>query len=339
MMLRAGSLCSGIGGLELGLENLGIDTVWQSEIDPDANRVLDRWWPDTPNLGDLRAVDWATVEQVDLMTFGFPCQDISAAGGKAGINGDRSAIWFDCADAVRVVRPRLLFVENVAALVHRGLDVVLADLHQMGYMGSWGCVRSSDVGAPHRRERVFIAAVAADDPHDRRAGAGTPRRRRTRPADNSRATVADPDPDGRGDGPQRHRQADRSDDGPRRDNPERRAAPDPGGAGLQGRRHLAGRGTVTTPDDDQPRVEWGPYAAAIERWEHTLGRTAPPPVDGRGRLAPRFVEWMMGYPPGWVTGLSKTAALRCLGNSAQPQTATLAAELLLVPLTGGDPWS
>lgn len=161
--LRIGSLCSGYGGLDLAVELvLGGRLAWYAEPDPHASTVLARHWPDAPNLGDLRAVDWTTVESVEIITAGFPCQDISNAGKRAGITGIHSSLWTSVADAVRVLRPRLVVVENVAALLRRGLDVVHADLAALGYDTSWTCVRASDIGAAHRRDRLFLLAAPTE---------------------------------------------------------------------------------------------------------------------------------------------------------------------------------
>lgn len=157
-----GSLCSGIGGLELAVEQVfGARTVWQAETDPDAATVLEARFPGVPNHNDITTTDWAAVEQPTVMCMGFPCQDLSYAGLGAGIQeGTRSGLWFDCLRAVRMVRPRWVVVENVPALVRRraGLDftIVLSGLAEAGYDTEWLCLRASDVGACHRRERVFI---------------------------------------------------------------------------------------------------------------------------------------------------------------------------------------
>jgi DNA (cytosine-5)-methyltransferase 1 len=123
-----GSLCTGYGGLGFAVEE-----------------VLGGF-PDVPNLGDLRAA-------------GFPCQDISNAGKRAGITGSRSSLRMAIVGTLRVLRPSLVFVENVAALRSRGLDVVQTDLAALGYDTDWLCRRASDVGAPHRRDRLFLLAA------------------------------------------------------------------------------------------------------------------------------------------------------------------------------------
>ncbi|MDZ5446546.1 DNA cytosine methyltransferase [Micromonospora sp. 4G57] len=157
---RIGSLCTGYGGLDMAVELvLGGHLTWYAEVDRHARAVLEHRWPGVPNLGDIRAVDWTRVEPVDVLTAGFPCQDISNAGKRAGIGGRHSSVWNAVADAVRHLRPPYVFVENVAALLRRGLDVVEADLAALGYDTSWTCLRASDIGAAHRRDRLFLLAT------------------------------------------------------------------------------------------------------------------------------------------------------------------------------------
>ncbi|MCE6993262.1 DNA cytosine methyltransferase [Saccharothrix sp. S26] len=158
-----GSLCTGYGGLDLGvLAALGGGRVaWVADPDPHITQILAARMPGSPNLGDIRTIDWTTVEPVEVLTAGFPCQDISAAGKRAGIDkGERSGLWTDIMAAVRVLRPALFVVENVAALRWRngGLHRVLGDLAEAGYDALWSSVRAADVGAAHRRERVFLLA-------------------------------------------------------------------------------------------------------------------------------------------------------------------------------------
>lgn len=155
--LRIGSLCTGYGGLDLAVEAiLGGRLQWYAETDRHAQTVLRERWPDVVNLGDIRHVDWSLVETVDVLTAGFPCQDISNAGRRAGITGKNSSLWRVVAHAVRTLQPALVLVENVAALRSRGLDVVTGDLAKIGYDTRWICLRASDVGAAHRRDRLFL---------------------------------------------------------------------------------------------------------------------------------------------------------------------------------------
>ncbi|MFG1648409.1 DNA cytosine methyltransferase [Micromonospora sp. NPDC049275] len=158
-------MCTGYGGLDMAVELvLGGQLTWYAETDRHAASVCAHHWPGVTNLGDIRAVDWSTVAPVDILTAGFPCQDISNAGKRAGITGAHSSLWSAVADAVRHLRPPLVFVENVAALLRRGFDVVEADLATLGYDTSWTCLRASDIGAAHRRDRLFLLATPAE-PH------------------------------------------------------------------------------------------------------------------------------------------------------------------------------
>jgi DNA (cytosine-5)-methyltransferase 1 len=152
-----GSLFAGIGGLELGLEWAGLGpTLWQVERDPFCRAVLAKHWPDATRFDDVTTV--RDLPHVDLICGGFPCQDLSYAGTGAGLAGARSGLWSEFARIVRDVRPRFVVVENVPALLARGLGTVLGDLAASGYDAQWDCIRAADVGAHHRRDRIFIVA-------------------------------------------------------------------------------------------------------------------------------------------------------------------------------------
>jgi DNA (cytosine-5)-methyltransferase 1 len=157
-----GSLFAGIGGFDLAARWMGWRTAWVSEIDPFACQVLAHHFPDAPNHGDITQIDFTTVEPVDILVGGFPCQDISNAGKQAGIEGARSGLWFHYARAIRELRPRYVVVENVAALTNRGLDRVLGSLAEIGYDAEWGCFGAADVGAPHKRDRLWLLAYPND---------------------------------------------------------------------------------------------------------------------------------------------------------------------------------
>lgn len=163
-MLTVGSLFSGIGGMDLGLERAGMRVEWQVEIDDYARRVLTKHWPHVPKYGDITTIDWATVPRVDLLCGGFPCQDLSYAGKRAGLReGTRSGLWFHYLRAIRVLRPQYILVENVPGLLtNHALGRVLGDLAESGYDAEWDCLPASAVGAPHRRDRVWIVAYPAE---------------------------------------------------------------------------------------------------------------------------------------------------------------------------------
>ena len=155
-----GSVFAGIGGLDLGLERVGLVCKWQIENEPYCQRVLAKHWPNVPRFGNVQDVKGADLEWVDLICGGFPCQDISNAGKREGIRGARSGLWAEMCRLVCEVRPRFVLVENVAALLVRGMDVVLGDLAESGYDAEWDCIPAAAVGAPHIRNRVFILAYA-----------------------------------------------------------------------------------------------------------------------------------------------------------------------------------
>lgn len=159
--MKLGSLFSGIGGLDLGVEAAtGARTVWQVERDEWCRGILARHWPDAVRYDDVCKVG-EELERVDIIAGGFPCQDVSVAGKRAGLTGgQRSGLWREYARIVRVVRPRFVFVENVAGLLSMEFGHVLGDLAALGYDAEWAVFRASDAGAPHRRERVFVLAMA-----------------------------------------------------------------------------------------------------------------------------------------------------------------------------------
>ena len=158
--MRFGSLFAGIGGIDLGLERAGMTCVWQVEIDDYCRRVLAKHWPDVQRFEDVRKCGKRNLEPVDLIAGGFPCQDISDAGKRAGIDGERSGLWSEFARIIRELRPRYVLVENVAALLGRGMDRVLGGLASCGYDAEWECIPAAAVGAPHIRDRVFVVAHA-----------------------------------------------------------------------------------------------------------------------------------------------------------------------------------
>jgi DNA (cytosine-5)-methyltransferase 1 len=174
------SLFTGIGGLDLGLERAGIATVGQVEIDPWCRRVLAKHWPDVPRHNDVRtAADWWLSQErphVDLVHGGFPCQNVSDAGDRAGIEGEQSGLWAHFADVVRRLRPRYVLVENTTGLLARGMDRVLGDLAGCGYDAEWDCVPAAAVGAAHLRARLWILAYPSGvrDEADHALQAGWP---------------------------------------------------------------------------------------------------------------------------------------------------------------------
>jgi len=334
--VRVGSLCTGYGGLDLAI---GGELVFVSEIDPHANRLLEARFPGVPNLGDLTVLD--SLPDCDILTAGFPCQPVSHAGRRAGTDDER-CLWDDIESAISGMGrpPGVVFLENVRGLLTaNGGDAmgrVVSGLARLGFVGSYRIVSAADVGACHRRERVFLRAHHANAP-----GVGWERGRPARDGgtgpENRGGHVADAD--------------------------------ESGGPAWDDQGHDRQRPRLQPVGSADPAQRFGPYQSAVTRWERIIGRPAPDPTiadTGRGRwdrgterqqpemgsehglqaergesqrvpagsrrLNPRFVEWMMGLPDGWVTGtdlgLPATAQLRILGNGVVPQQAAHAWNLL-----------
>lgn len=163
--MRVLDLFSGIGGFSLGLERAGMQTVAFCEIDPFCRMVLTKHWPNVPIYEDVRELTAARLAAdgiaVDVICGGFPCQDISVAGKGAGLAGEHSGLWREYARIIGEIRPRFVIVENTTGLLAAGLDSVLGELAALGYDADWGCVSASDVGLPHRRDRIWIVAYPA----------------------------------------------------------------------------------------------------------------------------------------------------------------------------------
>lgn len=381
MKPRIGSLCTGFGGLDMAVIDAlgGGDVAWHAQYEPPdkngkpdthqhAAQILAHRFPGVPNHGDITAIDFTAVEPVDVLTAGFPCTDISLAGKQAGLRaGTRSGIWAHVARAIAELRPSLVAIENVRSLtsasadsdmepcawclgdggdesVLRALGAVLGDLADLGFDAEWCTLRASDVGAPHRRDRIFIIAWPAAEDADgaardqrRLATSGQAQSGRARPNARGRGgapAVSNADGNALWEQPvaiaQRGSQAIAGIVGAK-------AASDADGA--TSRQNGNGQPAQQKTDHGRHRMDpsgrflgWGPYGPAVARWEHALGRLAPPPVDERGRLNPVFVEWMIGLPAGWVTdvpGIPRDAQLKALGNGVVPQQGAAAFRSLL----------
>lgn len=152
------SLFSGIGGFEWGAKYAGISTIWCCEIAKFQRKVLSKNFPNVKQYEDIR--DVVCPEYADIITGGFPCQDISIAGKGKGIKGERSDLWKEMYRIVREIRPRYIIIENSPALTIRGLETVLCDLAKAGYNAEWKCISNSEFGFPHKRERIYIIAYS-----------------------------------------------------------------------------------------------------------------------------------------------------------------------------------
>ncbi len=183
MKPRIGSLFSGYGGLDIAVERVtGGQVVWHCEWDDAPSKILAHHWPSVPNYRDVSQVDWASVEPVQILTGGFPCQDVSLAGVRKGMTSEtRSGLWSEFAKAIEILKPEMVVIENVRGLLSatasgdvepcpwclgdntaqhalRALGAVLGDLADIGFDAEWTGIRAADAGAPHARFRIFIVA-------------------------------------------------------------------------------------------------------------------------------------------------------------------------------------
>ena len=395
--MKIGSLFSGVAGLDRAVEAVtGATPAWFVEFDPAPSKVLARHYPDAPNYGDITTVDWSQVEPVDIITGGFPCQDLSHAGLRKGLRpGTRSGLWEHMAYAINELRPRLVVIENVRGLLSaeahsnmepcawclgdesdsymRALGAVLADLADLGYDARWCGIRASDAGAPHGRFRIFIAAY----PSDSDCGRFIQRDALLRPVpitdpnsdgillltpvvndmgngktpddwDGWTADMQDRHGNGNGHGKSLAIEAQRLLPTPRATDGTKGGPNQRGSSGdlmlpsavqpvnllpTPTRRDHKGR-NQRNDDTCLPGAvnDYGQYAPAIQRWEHTIGEPAPPPtIQGANgpRLNPDLPRWMMGFPSGWLDGLIPSQQLKAAGNAVCQQQAELALRILL----------
>ena len=326
--LTIGSLFSGMGGLDRAAERVfGARTAWVSDIDKGACKVLAHRYPHAPNLGDITRVDWATVPRVDIITGGSPCQDLSHAGRRAGMTeGTRSNLWVAMREVIAIIRPSFVVWENVqgalsaeaaSELEHcpgcmggaghggpvlRALGRVLGDLADLGLDAEWVGLRASDLGACHRRFRVFVLAYAPEQRHERPWGARDGRPGLARATRGALTLLPTP-------------------------RATRGGSTTETCYALSEQWRDAMAGALT---------RWGEYAEAIARHEQAWGVPAPDPTEpgpkGNPRLSAAFCEWMMMQPPGWITdtpGITRNEALKMLGNGVVTPQAAHALRVML----------
>lgn len=312
--MKLGSLFSGAGALDCAVAQVfGARTAWHCENDKAASKVLAHHWPGVPNLGDVTAVDWAQVEPVDILCGGWPCQPFSLAGKRKGAD-DKRVLWPEVDRAIRALRPRIIVLENVPAVLGPEFSRVASTLAACGYEFRWACLRASDVGAPHRRERLFILAADAD-----RGGFEEFTERHRGPDEPGLSASQRDDAVRCGDGPVDLLPTPAAARSGRNRSASAGAAIRPSldsiGALLPTPNASDGTGGGQHPDKraghSQQLIDhvlapeqWGKYAPAISRWE-SLTRPAPSPTEpnrnGNPRLNPAFPEWMHGWPAGRVT--------------------------------------
>ena len=354
-MLTFGSLFAGIGGFDLGFERAGFQCKWQVEIDDYATKILERHWPDVHRQRDIRQCGRHNLERVDCIIGGFPCVDISYAGKGAGLDGARSGLFFEAIRLVRELQPRAVVLENVAALLTRGLDRVLGTLAEVGYDAEWHCIPAAAVGAPHVRDRVFILAYrngesafaehaeVAQLPSGNVADTEHKGLSRTRGEPQHKSQVFQPcncsSEKGRGN------VADTKKHGRHKGKPDRRRVQAGIGAGQEcGLRD----GGETVPDTMCERGQAG-FSEQKQRQE---GHAGKPFNSGSGwpcgsswwQSEPAMGELVNGVSGGLVrfagrvaTGIpNRVHKLRCLGNAIVPQVAEVVARMAMDRLTGGE---
>ena len=158
MTLTVGSLFSGIGGMDLGLERAGMTIKWQSEIDPYCCDILKKHWPEVPNHGDIKKINWSNVEPTDIICGGYPCQPFSLAGRHRKGEDDPRHLWPWVKDAISVLRPRFAILENVQGHLTLGGTTVIKEITDIGYDCEWRVISAAGLGARHRRNRLIIVA-------------------------------------------------------------------------------------------------------------------------------------------------------------------------------------
>jgi DNA (cytosine-5)-methyltransferase 1 len=331
--MRIGSLFSGIGGLELGLERAGLGhTVYQVERDGYARHVLARHWPDVPRFDDVRTVGARNLPRVDVVCGGFPCQDVSAAGKQAGIGTpeaptDRSGLWFQMRRIIDEQRPTWVVVENVAHTWRRYVPLVRRELWELGYATLPLRVRACDVGARHERARILLVAGSPADIGGLRGGAGNLSRGAICTGRPGAAGEADADADLLGCDARPAELADLSPHRARRaGDATRRARPEAG---------------YPPPDDAGERLALGEHVGgdAGEQRAAAAGGADGCVAPGFG-LAPRpwMVRGVHGLPggvdgpwkrAGWTPARLREARIRGLGNAVVPQVAEAVGRLIV----------
>jgi DNA (cytosine-5)-methyltransferase 1 len=277
------------------------ETVWVSEIDKYASQVIEQRFG-VINHGDLKTINWAEVEPIDILTAGYPCQPFSHAGHRKGLDDERH-IWPYIKEAISHLRPQFVILENVRGHLSLGFDQVLKDLTELGYDARWQIVRASDVGAPHQRARLFIVAY----PNSKHWGI---------PSSSDIIAYAN-------DNRLSNRDTCGSESKITRVTGDGSIAYTDSNSCAQSRRNdTCFYGTPSEIINGSNRQK--------HRFSREMDRQEVPATLDQGKLNAKFVEYMMGLPVGWVTntGLSRAQQLKMLGNGVVPQQAYYALELL-----------
>lgn len=339
--MKLGELFAGYGGLGMAVEEVfGAELAWVSEWEEAPSKILAHHWPNVPNHGDITKIDWASIEPVDIISGGSPCQDLSLAGKRRGMTeGTRSNLWESMREGIATIKPQYVVWENVRGALSaeavsdsdmeqregflgerrghlRALGRVLGDLADLGYDAEWRGLRAADVGAPHGRFRVFVLAAHASSERTRFHPESSGQAReyaRTRgatlvspghwatPPEGNKPGCHEPATNPYDIGLERGREARDWRAGPA---DRREPATNAISEGLQGSHDSAGTTQAERHRHIGESIDWGQYSGAIRRWEAVRG-AAPTPIErnpkGGVRLSAALPEWMMGLPAGWIT--------------------------------------
>jgi DNA (cytosine-5)-methyltransferase 1 len=305
--MKIGSLCTGYGGLDMAVESyFNAKTIWCAEYDKQASQLIEQRF-NIPNHGDIKAIDWASLEPIDILTAGYPCQPFSSAGSRKGSNDERH-LWPYIKKAISVLRPRFVILENVRGHLSLGFKEVLQDLTEIGYDTRWQIVRASDVGAPHQRARLFI--IAYPNSIDWRVSL-------------SDIAIANAINNGFA-----HRNPGGSQEGIAVIESNGSITNAHSDACEESRR----ASVCLCSESEGLRIGQDQGQAGHEyRFSREMDRQSVPPTLDQDKLNPVFVEYMMGLPKGWVTDLDmlRTQKLKMLGNGVVPQQAYYAISLLM----------
>jgi len=304
-MLKIGSLCTGYGGLDMAVEAYyQAETVWVSEFDKHASKVIDARI-NKPNLGNLKIINWAEVEPIDILTAGYPCQPFSQAGLRKGAQDERH-LWPYIKEAISILRPQYVILENVRGHFRLGFREVLSDFASIGYDARWTLIRASEVGAPHRRERLFILAYS----NGTRCEGST--------------------------GFEWSNGFEQSSNNAEYTNTHSQRLSLVGVAVAKERHQGQSQLIVSKLGEVIPDTNNSGRVRTMSRLQKRYDprsqmhlQEVPPALD-QGRLNVKFVEYMMGLPDGWVSDvdLPRSQKLKILGNGVVPQQAYKALELL-----------
>ena len=313
--MKIGSLCTGYGGLDMAVEAFfNAETVWVSEIDKYANKIIDKRI-NKPNLGNLKNVNWSQVAPIDILTAGYPCQPFSHAGNRKGETDERH-LWPYIKKIISILRPSIVVLENVRGHLSLGFKEVLQDLTQIGYDARWQVVRASDVGAPHQRARLFIVAYPNGDA-----------REESRRVNRNVSSTSSQEFNGS------NREINGSSVTPNSnaDSARSQGWPSTSLSQWDSTNRYSDEGALINSSIEQQPYD-GQMSQLGQRFvarSNMYLQDVPSPLV-EGRLNAQFVEYMMGLPSGWVTDidLSRAQQLKILGNGVVPQQAYYALELL-----------